>query len=583
MANETYYVSKESTNGYVVGNDTNNGLTKATAFLTLDKGSDTCMLASGDVTMIINDGIFIGTDISTSNYWLIGANPAFDSLTIKPENANFVTIIPNSTVALLRFNNATGWDNTKTVTIQDLILGRSETSEGGLDPNYCIWTLGGATTAPTLNLTRITTKNHTVYAVYPGLTAKINIVITDLVHESNRNPGRAYYYSPTHSIGGLTINGGTINHTRYNHAGFGIIYHDADTTGVTCNIDNLSINAGVNPPDVTADAIMYGMFIANIDDAVVHNSTVVLKQTASGAGWGLHPIRMFGNDATLTAARQKIEKCTAISLGGNAPSGGGFGITIGGDGASRQDNVSDDSFILNCTFIGDAIYAANNGHGIGIVANDNCIVAGNTVSYADIGFLAKLTATNLFVGNLAFSCGGGPTSIFYYNKGGTNDDLFFNTVVIDINSDCTGFVAAIDGATNTTGLELKSNLILVTADTTKKLIMINASQTATFDYNHFYVASGVSLPTNPCIYQSTSYATVTAWITARETNGIEITNNPVNNDNTLKKGAVGVNGGDNTLVINRISTGFNGEPFPLFDRDIGGAPTTFGSFHPVNL
>ena len=583
MANETYYVSKSTNNSYLVGNDTNNGTSKTTPFLTLDKASDIALLASGDITIIINDGIYIGTDISTSSYWLIGANPSFDSLTISPEVAGNVTIIPNSTTALLRFNNATGWDSTKTVTINDLILGRSETAEGGLDPNYCIWTLGGAVTAPTLNLNRVTTKNHTFYAIYPSVNAKINIVITDPIHESNRNPGRGYYYSPTHAVGGLTINGGNINHSTFNHAGLGIVYHDASAAGVTCSIDGTTLDCGVDPADVTADAIMYGIFVANCDDAAVINNSVTLTQTATGGAWGLNPIRVFGNDATLTAARQLVENNYASALGGNAPSGGGFGITVGGDGGARQDNTSDDSRLLSNVFVGDATFAANGGHGIGVVANDNCVVAGNKSSFADIGIMAKLTANTLVVGNLVTAAGGGASSVAYYNKGGTNDDFFFNTAVLDENSDCVVFLAAIDGATNSTGLEFKNNLIIATSDATKNLIAINTSQTGTFDYNHFYVAAGVSLPTNPLNYQGTNYATVAAWISARETNGVELSSSPVNAEHKLIEGAVGVGGGDDSLLIDGVAVGFNGEPFPAFDRDIGGAPTLFGPFHPVNL
>ena len=51
----TYYVSQVATNGYVIGNDSNDGLSKGTAKLTI--GSAVTAASAGD-TVYLNDGTY---------------------------------------------------------------------------------------------------------------------------------------------------------------------------------------------------------------------------------------------------------------------------------------------------------------------------------------------------------------------------------------------------------------------------------------------------------------------------------------------------------------------------------------------
>ena len=573
MANETYYVSKSTDNGFVVGNDTNDGLTLATPFLTIDKATDTAMLATGAVTVILNDGSYVGTDIDASNqYLIIGANPAFDSLTMKPYLST-ATLVPGVATGCIRFTDTTGWDNTKTFTIQDITLGRSETSEGGADANYQIWIVGGAATSPTYNVTRVTVKNQAFYGVYCSGTTLANINITDHTHVSTRAVGRGMLYSATHGGGKITIDGGTVNHTQWNNSGNGIVYIDAAAAGVEVEIEDLAVIGKT----VSGTGLMYGIFVANVDNAVASGCSVDLENLSGGA-WSVGNIRLFGNDVTLTAASQKIHSCTASAAGFDS---GGFLITVGGDGGSAQANVSDGSEIIGCTAVGDATFVANNGHGIGVVANDNCEMYGNTSSFADIGILSKLTTNCKVAGNLVKQCGlGGTSKVMYYNKGGTNDLFYNNTAIIDSDTDAVVFIAGIDGATNSTGAEFDNNYIYGQADAISQIIAINSGSDATFDYNHYYITGTVPNPS--FTYTVTTYATVALWIAARETNGVVVTANPFNSDYTLIEGSTGVGASPN-VGLTAKAIGFNGEPYPSNAIDIGGAPTTYGPFHPVNL
>jgi hypothetical protein len=582
MANEIYYVSKSTDNGYVVGSDANNGLSKATPFRTLDKASDTAYLTTGAITIVINDGDWIGTDIDTANsYWLWPASPGFDSCLILPENAGSVKIISGSATSTIRMNNATGWNNTKSVEWRDLILGRLVTAEGGTDGNYGIWTLGGTATPSTITATRCEFRNMIFYGINVANGALANITLNDCTHTADRITSRGIVYSPSHAAGKLTINGATINHTKWATNSGGIIYWDAGTAGVEAEVRNVTGFTSINPADVAADSLFYGIFIANCPDAIVEDCDLTFEQGASGATWSINGIRLFGNDAALTAERQKIINCTVRAFGWDATTGGGGCITVGGDGGARQANVSNNSQIIGCTAIGDAISVAHNLHGIFIVENTDCEMYGNTSKFMDIGIMAKLTTTTKVAGNICESVGlGGSSNIMYYNKGGTNDDFFNNTAVIDANSDAVAFGCAIDGATNTTGSQFNNNYIYGKANALNQIITVNTSQTATFDYNHFYITG--TLPATAFTYQATSYATVALWIAARETNGVEVAQNPFNEDFTLREDAEGIGVSPN-LGLSGSAVGFKGEPFAAYGLDIGGAQSIYAPFHPRQL
>jgi len=584
MADETYYVSKSTDNGYFIGNDGNGGESKTDAFLTLDAASDAAYATSGAITIIINDGNYIGADIDAANqYWIWPANPGFDSCLVRPENAGEVTIIAGVATSTVRMNNATGWDSSKSVEWRDLILGRLSTAEGGDDGNYGIWTLGGTGTAPSITATRCEFRNMVFYGINVGANGLANITFNDCSYTINRITSRGMVYSPTHAAGKLTIDGATINHSKWATNGSGVIYWDASVAGVQAEVKNVTANISINSTDVAVDSLMYGIFIANCPDALVEGCDLTFTQAASGATWSINGIRLFGNDAGLTAERQKIHNSTVRAYGWDATTGAGGCITVGGDGGARQANVSDNSEIINCTAIGDATGVSNNLHGIFIVENDSCEMYGNTASFVDIGIMAKLSATTKVAGNLVKQCGlGGSSNVMYYNKGGTNDDFYNNTAIIDSDTDAVAFGAAIDGATNTTGAEFDNNYIYAEANALNQLITINTNQTATFDYNHYLITG--TLPATVFTYQATTYSTVALWLAARETNGVEVDSEEdvFNSDYTLKKGATGVGVSPNAgLTAKAVS--FIGEPFAAFSIDIGGSQSIYGPFHPRQL
>lgn len=581
----TYYVSKSTDNGYVVGNDSNDGLAKSTPFLTLDRASDIAKAAAGSHTIIINDGIYVGTDIDSANsYWIFASGFTADDLTFQCENSGNVQIIPGVATAIVRISNSTGYGG-KSITFNGIKFGREITSLGGADGNYAFWVSDTSmASAVNVSFTDCEFINAAIYSVNNAASMQANYTFTNCTHTADRVNTRSFIYSPTHAEGGLTIDGLTITHTKHNNSGSAVIFFDASVANVTCSIENVTGTIAIDSTDTAVGSVMYGIFVANCDNALVNNVNLSLDQAASGATWGTYGIVVYGNDATLTATAPKIYDCHITATGWNAAIGAGFCIAIGSDLGNRQANKSDGAKIIGCSATGDATSVANGLHGIGIVENDNSEIRGCTVSFSDIGFLLKLTATSIVSGCFAKSIGvGGLSQVAYYNKGGTNDDFFNNTFIHDANSDSAAFLAAVDGVTNTTGAEFKYNYIHVESDTSIDVISVAASQTATFDFNYYYTASGVSLHANPFLYQAINYASIDAWLTARETNGQNLgSTNPVDSSYMPISGSALVGAGRKWWTgANPVSAG--GEPYSDFDTDIGGYQSVFGSFHPLNL
>lgn len=576
-----YYASKSTANNYAIGNDSNDGLSKAEPFLTLEACADAAYAAAGDHTMIINDGIYSGTDIEAGGYWILGASPTFDSLVVKPETAGEVTIIATSTTAVIRFTNETGWAG-KSIEFQDLIIGRLLDTEVGVDSVIGIWSQWNSGTVGTIVSTRNTFYNHTTVAIQYGGSAVGNFTGTDDTVIVDRVDGRGYFLTADHDDGAINISGLTVTNTHFGTTSNGSIFIDAGTAGVTANIANATIAMTIADDDASSDGLAYGIFVANAASTIL-NSNVTVTKAGSGT-WSSYGIVVIGSDALLASAKHLIENCTVASNGMDSTGGAGFGISIAGDLGARVANKADGSRILKCTVTGDAVSIANNLHGIGVVEQDDCLIEGCTANGADIGFLLKLTTTSVVAGCLAKKCGGGSSNVAFYNKGGTNDDFFNNTVIIDADSDCIAFLAGAQDAVNTTGAEFDGNYIAVLEDTTQKVINIAASQTVTFDYNHFYIVG--SLPADPFTYQAIDYATVAAWIAARETNGVVVSVNPFVNTATesysLVKGATGQTGAPKWWT-GAPPFGADREPFPSWDISIGAIQSKNIPFHPVNL
>ena len=504
----TWYVSKSASNGYAVGNDGNAGTSKAAPFLTLGAAKTAAFSSGGNEEIIINDGVYVGTEVDSSNqYIILGANPPA-SLLIRAENPQQVELIPGATTGLFRQTSGTNLEGTS-LELRDLILGRDVISKGGEDANYLLWCRDNADTTAThtVTLTRCTFRNPAFYGCF-GLKWP-TLTVTDCVWEADRVASRAFIYSNTWAGGECNVNGLTVDQTAHTASGFGPISIDYAAGGIKTRIENVKGTVASDSADV-GGGTLYGIAVRNSDDVALNNIDITMRDDSAGATWIGYGVTVYGNDATLSTAAPLLSGITV-----RAQTSGGFAVSFGGDLADVVANEADGGRMRNITVIGNSTFAGANGHGVGFGDNDNCTAYGLNVSYCDIGLLDKVGSNNTYAGAVVHKCGGGTTEAACYAKGSTNSKFYNVTVVIEDGYEAIAFLAAVDGATNATGAEFKYNLVSVLSATANKVIQVNTSQTASFEDNYYYINPG-SVPANPFTYQATNYANAATWLDERD-------------------------------------------------------------------
>ena len=486
----TKYVSCTASNGYPIGNDANDGSTKALAKLTIDSAISA---ASAGDTIMINDGTYV--ENSAGNGWLV----VNKFLTISAEN-DYKAIIRSSGTNRVIYNNTAG---AGTMTWNKVVIdGEGNTAAG--------YTTNANATLHSLvfNGTKFIDTTSNLCAISH---VNINLTATDCILSSSAITDYAFATSGWITTGSVTISGLTVNIAGMTSSvsyGIYIPSQGIEATGPTCSIKNCNVTIN-NTSSVSCYAI-YTFQCQNVD---ISGNSVYMY----GAG-SLQGIRHDGYAAGVNCNRAKIYNNNVYYYG----TAGGIMILLGSDGyVANSRNTANYCMVYN-NYVEQVTRTSTTAvHGIMISWQTGGIMYGNISKNLGINYLLKGTqGTTICCGNLAignFDSSG--SNYFLYAKGSTGGIFANNTCYLEKNSSaCSLFTAASNSAgisVDSTGVIVKNNIFFCDIAPSGHVYVAN-SNTATFSNNLYYL-NGVSIEANAFYYQGSIYATTALWSAAYET------------------------------------------------------------------
>lgn len=482
----TYYVSKSTDNGYAVGSDVNDGLTKSTPKLTVS-AAITVAAASGD-TIVVNSGVYSGTELGANGYVLLTK-----ALTIQAEVRRTVTFRTTSASGVYRCQGPAGG----TQTISGIILDGAQSS---VTPNYTVF-LEDAATLYTVNVVDCDIRDAVFYLVYVTAT-RVALSLTNSVFSASSAVGtRSLVYCITALQGGLTISNVSGTLAKHTTPAFGLVNWKATASGVTASVTGLTATVNLDPT-LTSTGEHFGVQIVNCANALIKSCNVSVVGAYGSRTSCLYRITA---DAAISATFGTIVGC----LGSNLTTGGYLAV-IGADGASSGDNQTDNGLIANNVLYGNN-GASQNMHGIMLGFNRGGALLGNTVYDAGIGCLVKQnnpstsTMPALIAGNTVWR----PYSQGLRVKGAIGTLVYGNSVVTVYRPGGSWTVLVDnDGGTNSTGVKVVQNEI-VSIGHLQPAVAVGSGSTAEFSRNNYY--SDQKFPADMFAYQGTTYQTVSQW------------------------------------------------------------------------
>jgi hypothetical protein len=466
----TYYVSNSATNGYAVGSDSNTltqALSKSTPFLTISKF--VASAATGD-TCVINNGTYSESTAGVG-YLNIAVSKSY---TFLPETSGQVIIKPaTSTTRAVHLNISTG----KTITFGAVVIDGNNTATSGV--TY--------TTNATLfyvSFTGTTFQNCSV-----GLTvsaAKVNLSIINCIFNTNNV---IFSSNGVMTDSSLLIQGCTAS-IPSSIGTSAIKVLGASASGNSVTIKNNNITWGYTGASATP---VIGIYVANINDAVIDNNTLNITSAVSVYG-----IQNEVTNVSYTAHRAIIKNNII-----NSTSSDGVLILNGTDGSTSFNNLFNYPQIYNnvTTVIG-----AVGHHGIMLGSCTGGIVYGNTVTGAALNFLAKLTTEGIFTGNVSK---GTLAGCHLYRAKGAVGTMFVNNTGIISSSTSVGFYASVDDVTGIfSNVKCYNNVFYLTNSGAYFITSITGN-TVDFKTNAYY--STIALSTGQWNYGGSAYSTFAAW------------------------------------------------------------------------
>ena len=472
----TLYVSQTATNGYVVGNNTNNGTSKTTPKLTITGANSAA--APGD-TIIVNDGTYNEGVIYISK-----------GLTINPETPNAVTITTPSSYVL----DITPTSTAPTVLGQLILAGQGKAQYGMVvrdTSSTSAVTLNGTTISDTLN-----------YAINGGTAAHINFSANSItVNCPNKQGGPAILLGPI-AAGSVSIASSTFTLVSSStSAGNLSVISLVGTTGVTASItnNNISTQSGTSGSLGAID-------VRNIANAVITGNTLSITDIAGRLGVMDGIVVNAASTNTVDSSNPTIANNTIT----NTESGAGAHLILVGEdasGTSYAHNMVNNALVYGNTVSG----AASNKttlHGIMLGNQSGGEVFKNKVDNVGIGLIAKGQTNGLFHDNLVTRAYGQ----YLRSKASTGTKFYNNTAIMSVGYADTGMMADQDLSTliYSSNIDFRNNIIYSTS-TVGNFVSVAATSTATF-YNDLYY---VPTSTTPFSYQGASY-TVGTWISTKE-------------------------------------------------------------------
>ena len=525
------FVSQTATNGYVVGDDANDGLSESTPKLTIE--SAITAVGIGD-TININDGTYVD---ATNYLFSSKASVAF-----MPVNDYAVTI--QGVAGQTRVVHVAASNNTFGKVIID----------ANSNISRCI-TVASTVTGTTFSGTKFTGATESVSSSILGTNVTFNNgFIIDLSEFTSH-----CLEIDVDAAGFVKVQDGTIitSNSTIGSAAKQIIRVTPSVTGVDLTISGNTFN--VTDAAGKGTTMVYGDGCSNytVEDNVV-----------SGTGDDRGTFCNLVNHATFTTDSCSIRRNTGgLTLAGTPA---GYLIGVGSEATGTGDNS-----ISNIEISNNDLHSADHGYWVGF--NTGAKVYGNKSTNTDIGLVSKGDIDSEFYGNLVIEC----VSSALYSKGSSGTKFSNNVHVISTGFDSISQKAGVNALVNSANIEYKNNITYATVSPTK-CTEVDALNTATFT-NNIYHYTGGAIPANSFNYQAVNYASLAAWEAAEATASdnqeidpdLNASYEPYSSSPCIGAGVKWWSGAN--LV------GFNGEPFSDFGIDIGYIQSTHGPFHPVNL
>ena len=414
------------------------------------------------------------------------------ALILKATNAGKVNVSASNATYFLRLNGAWAGDTLG-------VDGINFTDASG-SPSYAIAIKNQSATVGTLNITNCDFQVNGLYGVfYTGDTVSgMDLSISNCTHTGG-STSRAFVYLNTYPSGTFIISDCTLTQTGVT-VPQGVVKVQGTAAGVTCSVKRVIVNIDTN------GATGRGIYITNIDNAIVDGCTVTSSSSASDAGFS---INITSESATLSSDFSQVINNTVLNK-----CYAGFGIVIGTDGSTAGDNNANDGLVFNNSVTGTDDFKEGLGHGImfGFCQNGNSFF--NMADNLGLGILCKDATGGGHFNNKISNTGrtnGDGSGI--QSKGSTNVKYYANEISMGETSYGAAFVANQDLVTgvNNTGIEVESNLILCYENvpvTTKLTSTTDANQDVTFKKNSYVNISEMS--SAPFAYQGSSY-TLSQW------------------------------------------------------------------------
>ena len=467
----TWYVSNTASNGFILGVDTYDGMTKGTPFLTLTKALSVCN--DGDI-ILLNSGTYTETlSMAVNKAVSIDSAIAYGAIIkVAGGQTKIFTI------------NAAGSGST----IGRVVLDGNAACANGI--------LGDATTAvPFFGIDGTTFQNFTGNAI-DTMTKVRNLTISGgwtincgaAVSAMNITPDAA---------SNIVIKNGTINATSPSGATWTGVSIAPTITGCTLVIDSITYNITGNAVSTTFNAI----FTAGCSKVSVTNSN--FTYTGGASSTNLYSIYTT-NHATIT--------CTSYVVNNNTiqtPGYSQFGIFIGDYSAPTTANN-----IQNCVVSNNTI--KNTGQAIFVGYITGAQIFHSTFIDCSSGITSRQCTNNVISYNYGYFLTGyqAGTTVFALGAvscyGDTGTKVYNNTFHCAASTSSIGIKTAIATA-NCSGLVVRNNLI--TAANSAGLVYVNsaASNPITTISNNLYFGSTNA---NPWVYLGTNYSAVGTWAAA---------------------------------------------------------------------
>jgi hypothetical protein len=512
-ANNTYYVSQTNTNGYAIGNDANDGLTKAQPKLTV---TGALLYAIHGEQIIINDGDYAESLSITRG------------VQITPETSYSANITSNTTVIDVDI------EYDYSLELDELILDGQNLANQGIN-------FSGGNAYLSINGTRIQgVVANSILANDTCSDAAVNITDVE-IYQTNNATYSIYFLKCV--TGYIYINSGVIELYSPSNAPVAVYIYGGNANNLDVDISGLNIETDIN--DISANG---AITIYRVDDAVISNNDISI------IGSGVFDCILVGGDTTHTSDNVSIHHNTVYS-----DVTGGHLIMVGtesSDPLSIYYNKANDAQIYNNTCNGTA---TGHGvmHGIMVGGQRDAVVYNNTVYDTHYGYLAKGDTNSIFYNNIADKIHKGAS---IYAKSATGTNLINNTVVLLGYDDDEG-IRIDNDSINSTGIVVTNNIIY--SNNSGKYIVSSVNNTGIFNNNLYYS------PTNTAnwTYLGVVYASISGWQLAVENSAISENASFINytaSDYDIKYDSGAINSGD----IVTITSDYDSRP-TIGIKDIG--------------